>query len=87
MTVAEGSVLGDATPVEVIEAQPTASPESDMGMTVGTSEPAIVSQVHAQSISRRKEELAECVGPTDLLNSTNGRSCLLFWEGTTQPLP
>ena len=49
-----------------------------MGTTVVTSEPAIVSQVHARSISWRKEELAECVGPTNLLNSTQRQELLTF---------
>ena len=74
VSIEEGNTLGDATHVETQHSGPE---KSRTESTTAAITPAAVSRVHSKPELWRKE-LAECVGPTDLLSPTQRQKLLSF---------
>ena len=90
MAVDKGSSLGDALPVDVVQPQPDElllgpglscpdrEPDTTPVATPAAVTPAVVSQVEASTDTWRQKKLAEVIGPTDILNSTQRRELIDF---------
>ena len=78
VSIEEGSTLGDATHVDIVETQHSEPEKSRTESTTAAITPAAVSQVHSKPELWRTKELAKCVGPTDLLSPAQRQKLLSF---------